>query len=175
MFVPPFIVNHLGKIALTATATTLGALGFTHRERLRSFFSDEDYSEPQAQQRRRAETEVPGTVQSLLDKKHSELLDKLKSLNADAMNEFKGLLDGVHEELGSMTENFKELREEVASLKARQDAVEALVRGKSGEERVSNGKEAPASPSPRQMTGSTAASGSKRRGNGPVGPDSRPA
>ena len=74
-----------------------------------------------------------------------------------------------------MTENFKELREELASLKARQDAVEALVRGKSGEERVSNGKEEPSSPAPRQAAGRTTALGSKRRGNGPVGPDSRPA
>ncbi|MBN1210822.1 MAG: hypothetical protein JXB05_38595 [Myxococcaceae bacterium] len=64
----------------------------------------------------------------------------------------------------------------MASLKARQDAVEALVRGRPHEERISDGKGEPSpSPAPRQAAGSTAVPGGKRKGNGPDGPDSRPA
>jgi hypothetical protein len=151
----PVIINHLGKLTLGAVASALGGLAYAQRQRISRWLDDCGLdTTPRAW----GEAE----------------LDKLASLNANAVAEFKGLINDVHEELGSMTENFKELREEVASLKARQDAVEALFRSKSGEERVSNGKEEPASPPPRQMTGSTAASSGKRRGNGPVGPDSRP-
>ncbi len=74
-----------------------------------------------------------------------------------------------------MAETLQELREAIANLKTRQDAVEALVRGRPHEERASNGKEEPSSPAPRQATGRTTAASGKRRGNGPVGPDSRPA
>ena len=100
---------------------------------------------------------------------HSKLppgeLEKLESLNANAVAEFKGLINDVHEELGSMAATLQELREAMASLKARQDTVEAVVRGKPREERVSDGKEEPSSPAPHQAAGRTTALGSKRRGN----------
>ncbi len=186
--VPPIITANLGKIAFTAAATALGALGYANRERIQTWLSNEDYdySEPRAQQRRQVETEARETVQSLkelhgqlalgdLDKKHSELLDKLASVNANAVAEFKGLINDVHEELGSMAETLQELRAAIANLKTRQDTVEALVRSRPHEERASNGKEEPSSPAPRQATGRTTAAGGKRKGNGPAGPDSRPA
>ncbi|WNZ59531.1 hypothetical protein QEG98_26175 [Myxococcus sp. MxC21-1] len=202
--VPPIIANNLGKIALTAAATTLGALGYAHRERIRSWFSEEDDDnlDPRDQRRKQAEAEAREAAQSLkdlhgkltpdeLNRKHAELLEKISATTATTVSEFKTLINDVHDELGTMADNFqgeldgqrrevralgKELREAIASLTARQDTLEALVRGRPREERVTDGQgESPSSPAPLQPTGSSAAPGGKRKGNGRSAPDSRPA
>lgn len=202
--VPPIIASNVGKIAATAAAAALGAVGYINRERIRSWFSDEDDDslDPQEQQRRQAEAEAREVAQSLkdlhgkltpdeLDRKHAELLEKLSALTTTTAGEFKTLINDVHDELGTMADNFqgeldgqrrevralgKELREAIAGLTARQDALEALVRGQPREERVTDGQgESPSSPAPLQPAGSGAAPGGKRRGNGRSAPDSRPA
>ncbi len=202
--VPPIIAHNVGKIVATAAAAALGAAGYINRERIRSWFSEEDYdnADPQEQQRRRAEAEAREAAQSLkdlhgkltpdeLDRKHAELLEKISAMTTTTVGEFKTLINDVHDELGTMADNFqgeldvqrrevralgKELREAIASLTARQDVLEALVRGRPREERVTDGQgEAPSSPAPLQATGSGAAPGGKRKGNGRSAPDSRPA
>ncbi len=165
---PPVIIHHLGKLTLGAVVTALGGLAYAHRERISRWLDD---AGPDI---------TPSAGDEVLKGLHSKLppgeLEKLASLNANAVAEFKGLINDVHEELGSMAATLQELREAMASLKARQDTVEAVVRGKPCEERVSdvNG-ELSASPAQHQATSRTAAPRGKRRGNGPVGPDSRPA
>jgi arginine deiminase len=126
-----------------------------------------------------------------LDKKHSELLDKLAAMNANVVSEFKGLINNVHEELGSMTENFqdeldaqrhevralgKELREAMASLKARQDTVEALVRGNDpGEVFAVPGRQRTAAETPRRQeeTSKKPSPNGRRKGNGSTAPETR--
>ncbi|MBZ4414695.1 hypothetical protein K8640_41415 [Myxococcus sp. XM-1-1-1] len=164
---PPVIINHLGKLTLGAAAAALGGRAYAHRERISRWLDDADLGI------------TPRVGDAMLKGLHSDLppgeLEKLASLNTNAVAEFKGLINDVHEELGSMAATLQELREEIASLMARQDTLEALVRGRPHEERASNGKEESSSPAPRQATGRTTATSGKRRGNGPVGPDSRPA
>lgn len=110
----PIIANNLGKVAVAA-ATTLGIVGYVNRERISRWFADE--SEQRNQGRTQDATGVLEAAESLknlhgqlspgeLDKKHAELLDKL-ALNTTAVTEFKGLIKDVHEELGSMAENFQ--------------------------------------------------------------------
>jgi hypothetical protein len=164
---PPVIINHLGKLTMGAAATALGGLAYAHRERISRWLDDAGLDIAP-----RAGDEV---LKGFHSKPPPGELEKLASLNANAVAEFKGLINDVHEELGSMAATLQELCEAIASLKARQDMVEALVRSKPREERVSDGKEEPSSPAPRQATGRTTAAGGKRRGNGPAGPDSRPA
>ena len=181
----PIIANNLGKTA-AAAATTLGVVGYVNRERIGRWFADESDHKERTQGRFQGLAGVLERAESLKnlhgqlapdepDKKHAVLLDKLASLNTNAVAEFKGLINDVHEELGSMAEPLQQLRAAIANLKTRQDTVEALVRGRPHEERASNGKEEPSSPAPRQAAGRTTALGGKRRGNGPAGPDSRPA
>lgn len=164
---PPVIINHLGKLTLGATATALGGLAYAQRERI-SRWLDSAGLDITPRVRDEVLRDVPG-------KQPPGELEKLASLNANAVAELKGLINVVHEDFGLMAENIQELREAMASLKARQDTVEALIRGRPHEERASNGKEEPSSPAPRQATGRTTALGSKRRDNGSAGPDSRPA
>ena len=49
----PIIANNLGKIA-AAAATTLGIMGYANRERIRSWFSDE---EPDSEKRNQGRTQ----------------------------------------------------------------------------------------------------------------------
>lgn len=164
---PPVILHHLGKLTLGAAVTALGGLAYAHRERISRWLDSAGLDI------------TPRAGDEVLKGLHSKLspgeLEKLSSLNANAVAEFKGLINDVHEELGSMAETLQELREAIANLKTRQDTVEAFVRGKPHEEGSSDGKEEPSAPALRQTAGRSTALGSKRRGNGPVGPDSRPA
>jgi peptidoglycan hydrolase CwlO-like protein len=182
----------------------LGVVGYVNRERIGRWLSDEEPDPKERNQGRTQElTGVLETAESLknlhgqlapdeLDKKHAELLDKLTAMNANVVSEFKGLINDVHEELGSMTENFqgeldaqrrevralgKELREAMASLKARQDTVEALVRGNDpGEVFAVSGRQRTVAETPRRQeeTGKKSApNGSRRKGNGSTAPETR--
>ncbi|MFE8597334.1 hypothetical protein [Archangium violaceum] len=177
----PIIANNLGKIA-AAAATTLGLVGYVNRERIGRWLSDE--SDERNQERPQGPTRVLETA----DKKHAELLDKL-ALNTTAVTEFKGLIKDVHEELGSMAENFqgeldaqrretRELREAVADLARRQDAVEQFLHGKDkGEVFAVPGRQRTATttttPSKQEETGKKPATNSRRKGNGSTAPETR--
>jgi ABC-type transporter Mla subunit MlaD len=180
----PIIANNLGKVAVAA-ATTLGLVGYVNRERIGRWFADEP--DELNQERPQNSTRVLETA----DKKHAELLDKL-ALNTAAVTEFKGLIKDVHEELGSMAENFQgefdaqrsetralgeELREAVADLARRQDAVEQFLHGKDwGEVFAVPGRQRTAAETPRRQeeTGKKPTPNNRRKGNnGSSAPETR--
>jgi hypothetical protein len=111
-------------------------------------------------------------------------------MNANVVSEFKGLINDVHEELGSMAENFQgeldgqrrevralgeELREKIASLMARQDAVEAIVRGEHRGEvfAVPGRQRTTETPRRQEETGKKPAPNGRRKGNGSTAPETR--
>jgi hypothetical protein len=153
----PIIANNLGKIA-TAAAATLGLVGFVNRERIGRWLADE---EPDARERNQGRpqdlTGVLETAESIknlhghqlapdeLDKRHTELLDKLTAMNTKTMSDFRVLINQAQSEvITSMAELEgqldaqrsetrtlgEELREAVADLTRRQDAVEQFLHGK---------------------------------------------
>ncbi|MFY0568936.1 hypothetical protein ACN28E_34655 [Archangium lansingense] len=163
---PIIITNNLGKIAATAAVTTLGIVGYVNRERISRWFTDEA-CDSEKQERIHGSKGVRETAESLkayqgqmalseLDKKHAELLDKLTAMNTKTVSDFRVILNDAHAELITAMAEFEgqldaqrsetralgeELREKMASLMARQDTVEALVRGK--DRRKGNGSAAP--------------------------------
>ncbi len=170
----PIIANNLGKIA-AAAATTLGVVGYINRDRIGRWLADE--SDERNQERPE------------LDKKHADLLDKL-ALNTAAVTEFKGLIKDVHEELGSMAENFQgeldaqrretralgeELRAAVADLARRQNAVEQFLNGKDqGEVFAVPGRQRTTEAPPKQeQTGKKPTPNNRRKGNGSTAPETR--
>ncbi|HEY0093450.1 MAG TPA: hypothetical protein VGB96_03965, partial [Archangium sp.] len=157
MIALPFIIaNNLGKIAAAAT-TTLGIVGYINRDRIGRWLSDE---EPDAKERKQGHLQdaagVLETAKSIknlhgqlapneLDRKHTELLEKLTAMNIKTMSDFRVLINEAQSEvITSMAELEgqldaqrsetralgEELREKMASLMARQDAMEQFLQGK---------------------------------------------
>ncbi|MGZ3461050.1 MAG: hypothetical protein ACXU86_21390 [Archangium sp.] len=199
----PIIANNLGKIA-AAAATTLGIAGYINRERIGRWFSDEASDAKERKLGRPQDAagvlETAESIKNLhgqltpdeLDKKHAELLDKL-AMNANVVSEFKGLINDVHEELGSMAENFQgeldaqrregralgeELREAVADLARRQAAVEQFLHGKDkGEVFAVPGRQRTAAttttPSKQEETGKKPTPNGRHKGNGSTAAEAR--
>jgi ABC-type transporter Mla subunit MlaD len=199
----PFIIaNHFGKIA-AAAATTLGIVGYANRERIRSWFSDEEPdSEKRNQGRTQDSMDVFKTAESLknlhgqlapdeLDKKHAELLDKIAAMNTKTMNDFRVILNDAQAELITSMAEFEgqldaqrsetrslgeELREAVADLARRQDAVEQFLHGKDkGEVFAVPGRQrtAATTPSRQEETGKKPTPNNRRKGNGSTAPETR--
>ncbi|HZH77189.1 MAG TPA: hypothetical protein VEY88_14260 [Archangium sp.] len=191
----PIITNNLGKIA---AAATLGVAGYLSRKQLDRWFTDEE-SDSARQGRTQDATGVLEAVESLknlhgqlapdeLDKKHAELLDKIAAMNANVVSEFKVLHNDVHEELGSMAENVQgeldahrrevralgtELREAVADLTRRQDAVEQFLHGKDrGEVFAVPGRQR-TTETPSRQEGKKLSPSGRRKGNGSTAPETR--
>jgi DNA-binding protein H-NS len=198
----PIIANNLGKIA-TAAASTLGIVGYANRERIRSWFSDEEPgSEKRNQGRTQDSMDVFKTAESLknlhgqlapdeLDKKHTELLEKLTAMNAKTMSDLRGLINEAQSEvITSMAELEgqldaqrsetralgEELREAVADLARRQDAVEQFLHGKDrGEVFAMPGRHrtVATTPSKQEETGKKPSPNGRRKGNGSTAPETR--
>ncbi len=106
----PIIANNLGKIAV-ATATTLGLVGFVNRERIGRWLADEEPDSRERNQGRAQDlTGVLETAESLknihgqlapdeLDRKHTELLDKLTAMNTKTMSDFRVLINEAQSEV----------------------------------------------------------------------------
>ncbi|OJH38247.1 hypothetical protein [Cystobacter ferrugineus] len=198
----PIIANNLGKIA-AAAATTLGIVGYTNRERIRNWFADE---EPDAKERNQERTQdltgVLETAESIknlhgqlapdeLDRKHTELLEKLTAMNTKTMSDFRVLINEAQSEvITSMAELEgqldaqrsetralgEELREAVADLARRQDAVEQFLHGKDrGEVFAVPGRQRTAAETPRRQeeSGKKPSPNSRRKGNGSTAPETR--
>jgi len=199
----PFIIaNNLGKIA-AAAATTLGVVGYVNRERLGRWFADE---EPNSKERKQGHLQdaagVLKTAESLknlhgrltsdeLDKKHTELLDKLTAMNTKTMTDFRLLINEAQSEvITSMAELEgqldaqrsetralgEELREAVADLAHRQDAVEQFLHGKDKEEVFAvpgRQRTAATTPSKQEETGKKPSPNGRRKGNGSTAPETR--
>jgi hypothetical protein len=91
-----------------------------------------------------------------------------------SMAEFEGQLDAQRSEMRALGE---ELREKMASLMARQDAVEQFLHGKDrGEVFAVPGRQRPTEARPRQEeTVKKPASNGRRKGNGSTAPETRSA
>ncbi|QRK07788.1 hypothetical protein JQX13_48750 [Archangium violaceum] len=198
----PIIANNLGKIA-AAAATTLGLVGYVNRERIGRWLSDE---EPDAKERKQEHLQdaagVLKTAESLknlhgqlapseFDKKHAELLDKLTTMNTKTMGDFRVLINEAQSEvITSMAELEgqldaqrsetralgEELREAVADLARRQDAVEQFLHGKDkGEVFAVPGRQRTAETPRRQeeTAKKPTPNGSRRKGNGSTAPETR--
>jgi hypothetical protein len=198
----PIIANNLGKIA-AAAATTLGIVGFVNRERIGRWLSTE---EPDPKERKQGHvqdaTGVLETAESLrnlhgqlapdeLDRKHAELLDKLTAMNTKTMGDFRGLINEAQSEVISSMDEFEgqldaqrsetralgeELRESVANLARRQDAVEQFLHGKDrGEIFAVSGRQRTAAETPRRQeeTGKKPSPNGRRKGNGSTAPEMR--
>jgi DNA-binding protein H-NS len=200
----PIIANNLGRIA-AAAATTLGIVGYVNRRRISRWLAD---AEPAPKERKLGHLQdaasVLETAESLknlhgqlapdeLERKHTELLDKLTAMNTKTMSDFRVLINEAQSEvitsMGELEGQLdaqrsetralgEELREAVADLARRQDAVEQFLHGKDRGEvfAVPGRQRTAAEPPPRQEeTGKKPALNSRRKGNGPAGPDSQPA
>ncbi|WNG33313.1 hypothetical protein F0U61_06545 [Archangium violaceum] len=198
----PIIANNLGKIA-AAAATTLGIVGYINRDRIGCWLSDE---EPDAKERKQGHLQdaagVLEAAESLknlhgqltpdeLDRKHAELLDKIAAMNTKTMGDFRVLINEAQSEvITSMAELEgqlnaqrretralgEELREAVANLARRQDAVEQFLHGKDrGEVFAVPGRQrtAATTPSKQEETGKKPATNSRRKGNGSTAPETR--
>jgi hypothetical protein len=197
----PIIANNLSKIA--AAAAILGLVGYVNRERIGRWLSDE---EPDSKERKLGRpqdlTEVLETAESIknlhgrltpdeLDRKHTELLEKLTAMNAKTMSDFRGLINEAQSEVITSIAELEgqldaqrsetralgtELHEKMESLMARQDAVEALVRGNTSREVFAvPGRQriAATTPSKQEETGKKPATNSRRKGNGSTAPETR--
>jgi DNA-binding protein H-NS len=202
MFALPFIIaNNLGKI--TAAAATLGAAGYLSRKRISRWFADE--SDDRNQGRPQDLTGVLETAESIknlhgqlttpgeLDKKHAELLDKIAAMNTKTMGDFRVLINEAQAEvITSMAELEgqldaqrsetralgEELREAVADLARRQDAVEQFLHGKDrGEVFAVPGRQRTAAvetPRKQEETGKKSSPSGRRKGNnGSTAPEMR--
>ena len=197
---PIIITNNLGKIAATAAVTTLGVVGYVNRERISRWFTDEE-SDSERQGRAHGSKGVRETAESLkayqgqmalseLDKKHAELLDKLTAMNTKTVSDFRVILNDAHAELITAMAEFEgqldaqrsetralgeELREKMASLMARQDAMEQFLHGKDREEvfAVPGRQRTIEAPRKQEETVKKPASNSRRKGNGSTAPEMR--
>ncbi len=190
----PIIANNLGKIA-AAAATTLGIVGYANRERIGRFFADE--SDKRNQGRTQDLTGVLETAESIknlhgqlapdeLDRKHTELLEKLTAMNTKTMSDFRVLINEAQSEvitsmgeiegqLDAQRSETRELREAVADLARRQNAVEQFLHGKDrGEVFAIPGRQRTIETPPRQEeTAKRPATTGRRKGNGSTAPEMR--
>jgi DNA-binding protein H-NS len=182
----PIIANNLGKVAVAA-ATTLSVVGYANRERILNWFSDEEPDSKERMQGRLHGQLAPDE----LDKRHAELLDKLAAMNTKTMSDFRVLINEAQSEvITSMAELEgqldaqrsetralgKELREAVANLAHRQDAVEQFLHGKDkGEVFAVPGRQRTAAETPRRQeeTGKKPSPNGRRKGNGSTAPEMR--
>ena len=198
----PFIANNLGKIA--AAAATLGAAGYLSRKRISRWLSDEEPDAKERNQGRRQDAagvlETAEAIKNLhgqlapdeLDRKHTELLEKLTAMNTKTMGDFRGLLNEAQSEvITSMAELEgqldaqrsetralgEELREAVADLTRRQDAVEQFLSGTDrGEVFAVPGRQRTAAaetPRRQEETGKKPSPSGRRKGNGSTAPETR--
>jgi hypothetical protein len=199
----PIIANNLGKIAI-ATATTLGLVGFVNRERIGRWLADEEPDSKERNQGRPQDlTGVLDAAESIktlhgqlspgeLDKKHAELLDKIAAMNTKTVSDFRVLINDAQAEIITSMAEFEgqldaqrsetralgeELREAVADLARRQDAVEQFLHGKDRGEVFAvprRQRTAATTPSRQEEPGKKSShNGSRRKGNGSTAPETR--
>ncbi|MDY7229475.1 ribosome-binding protein [Hyalangium rubrum] len=136
----PIITNNLGKIAATMTA---GALGYASRKTIgRWLAGDDEPSETQESMRQKAQEvrQLQGQMTlAELDRKHSELLEKLTQANTAAMGEMRSLTKDVKTEVADLRKGLQgqldtqraetmRLGKELREMKERQEKMDASIR-----------------------------------------------
>ncbi|SES70957.1 ribosome-binding protein [Stigmatella erecta] len=162
----PLITNNLGKIAATMAA---GTLGYASRKTIgRWLAGDDEQTEPQACMREKAQEvrQIQGQMTlTELDRKHSELLEKLNQANAAALGEMRTLTKDVKTEVADLRKGLQgqldtqraetvRLGKELSEMRERQEKIEASLRGTPGtseqqltRRKVGNGATGPTRPS----------------------------
>ncbi|HYH96213.1 ribosome-binding protein [Hyalangium sp.] len=159
----PLITNNLGKIAATLAA---GTAGYANRKTIGRWLAGEDEpSETQACMREKAQEvrQLEGQMTlTELDRKHSELLEKLSQANTAALGEMRTLTKDVKTEVADIRKGLQgqldtqraetmRLGKEMAEMRERQEKMEMTLRGA-----------APASSEQQQVR--------RKMGNGATGP-----
>jgi competence CoiA-like predicted nuclease len=137
----PLITNNLGKIAATMAA---GTLGYASRKTIgRWLVGDDEPSETQESMRQKAQEvrQLQGQMTlAELDRKHSELLEKLTQANAATLSEMRSLTKEVKTEVADLRKGLQgqidthrtetmRLGKELAEMRERQEKMEATLRG----------------------------------------------
>ena len=140
----PLITNNLGKIAATMAA---GTLGYASRKTIGRWLVGEDdgssSTETQESIRRKAQDvrQLDGQMTlTELDRKHSELLEKLTQANAATLGEMRSLTKEVKTEVADLRKGLQgqidthrtetmRLSKELAEMRERQEKMEASLRG----------------------------------------------
>ncbi|WP_408890775.1 ribosome-binding protein [Myxococcus faecalis] len=139
----PLITNNLGKIAATLAA---GTVGYANRKTIgRWLAGDDEQTETQACMREKAQEvrQLQGQMTlTELDRKHSELLEKLNQANAAALGEMRTLTKDVKTEVADLRKGLQgqldtqraetmRLGKELSEMRERQEKMEATLRGTS--------------------------------------------
>lgn len=137
----PLITNNLGKIAATMAA---GTLGYASRKTIgRWLVGDDEPSETQESMRQKAQEvrQLQGQMTlAELDRKHSELLEKLTQANAATLSEMRSLTKEVKTEVADLRKGLQgqidthrtetmRLSKDLAEMRERQEKMEASLRG----------------------------------------------
>jgi chromosome segregation ATPase len=138
----PLIANNLGKIAATLAA---GTVGYANRKTIgRWLAGDADaQTETQACMREKAQEvrQLQGQMTLTdLDRKHSELLEKLNQANAAALSEMRTLTKDVRTEVADLRKGLQSqldtqrtetmrLGKELSEMRERQEKMEMALRG----------------------------------------------
>jgi hypothetical protein len=137
----PIITNNLGKIAATMAA---GTLGYASRKTIGRWLTGED-PQPETQESMRQKVHEVRQIQGQmtlteLDRKHSELLEKLTQANAATLGEMRSLTKEVKTEVADLRKGLQgqidthrtetmRLGKELAEMRERQEKMEATLRG----------------------------------------------
>jgi hypothetical protein len=137
----PLITNNLGKIAATMAA---GTLGYASRKTIgRWLAGDDQQTETQACMREKAQEvrQLQGQMTlTELDRKHSELLEKLNQATAAALGEMRTLTKDVKTEVADLRKGLQgqldtqrtetmRLGKELSEMRERQEKMEMALRG----------------------------------------------
>ncbi len=137
----PLIINNLGKIAATLAA---GTVGYANRRTIGRWLADDDEpSETQESMRQKAQEvrQLQGQMTlAELDRKHSELLEKLTQANAATLSEMRSLTKEVKTEVADLRKGLQgqldtqraetmRLGKELSEMRERQEKMEATLRG----------------------------------------------
>jgi chromosome segregation ATPase len=140
----PLITNNLGKIAATMAA---GTLGYASRKTIGRWLAGDDAEQTETQACMREKAQEVRQLQGQmtlteLDRKHSELLEKLNQANAAALGEMRTLTKDVKTEVADLRKGLQgqldtqraetmRLGKELSEMRARQEKIEASLRGTS--------------------------------------------
>jgi chromosome segregation ATPase len=137
----PIITNNLGKIAATLAA---GTVGYASRKTIGRWLAGED-EQPETQECLHRQAQEVRQLQGQmtlteLDRKHSELLEKLTQANTAALGEMRSLTKDVKTEVADLRKGLQgqldtqraetmRLGKELREMKERQEKMEATLRG----------------------------------------------